>query len=115
MGTTAAPASSTELHRAERWSCRGLVVVATLVGLVGLYALVGPEVDRGYACEPLILGGGPEDDAAAARLNDWGEPACEPGDRGITVAVSVVIVGASLGLLQVIDLGARRRGRPRSE
>jgi hypothetical protein len=29
--------------------------------------------------------------------------------------VSVVIVGASLGLLQVIHLGARRRGRPRSE
>jgi hypothetical protein len=112
---TAAPAKSTELNRAERWSCFGLFILATLVGLVGLYALVGPEVDRGYACEPLISGGGPEDDAAAARLNGWSMPACESGDREITVAVSVVIAGVSLGLLCVIHSGARRRGRSRPE
>lgn len=112
---TAAPDRSTELNGAERWSCRGLVIVATLVGLVGLYALVGPEVDRGYACEPLILGGGPEDEAAAARLKGWSMPACESGDREITVAVSVVIVGVSLGLLRMIHSGARRRGQSRSE
>jgi len=73
-----------------RWRRRVAAIIAVGALVIAVWALLVPSVDRSYACDPVVFGGGPSDSPAIGSIG--GRPRVCGVEPEITLAgVSIVV------------------------